>query len=114
MLLIFFISSFIIIICSFNTLFTKINLLWLISKSIKALNIKTSKVFNLLRILLSCFFSRFLIIDLYYLIIIVIAQIFNSTAELAIPIGMPTSEAKAQIEAHPVTAETKIKFVNVI
>ena len=37
-----------------------------------------------------------------------IAQIFNPTAELVIPTGTPTNQAKAEIETHPVTAETKI------
>ena len=35
--------------------------------------------------------------DLYFLIP-VISQIFNSTAELVITIGMPTNEANAKIE----------------
>ena len=50
----------------------------------------------------SCFFS---IIDLYFLISAVIAQIFKPTAELLIPIGMQIKEAKAEIEMHPVTKE---------
>ena len=37
------------------------------------------------------------------------AQIFNHT-ELVVPIGIPTKEAKAEIETHLVIAETKIKF----
>ena len=41
-------------------------------------------------------FSLFLIIDLYLLIPAVFAQIFNPTAELIIPIGIPTKEAKAE------------------
>ena len=44
----------------------------------------------------------FLIIDLYFLIPAVITQIFNPIAELVIPIGIPTKEAKAEIEMHPV------------
>ena len=36
-------------------------------------------------------------------------QIFNPTAELVIPTGMPTKEAKAEMETHPVTPETKSK-----
>ena len=39
----------------------------------------------------------------------VIAQIFSPAAELAIPAGIPTKEAKAEIETHQVIAETKIK-----
>ena len=34
-------------------------------------------------------------------------QIFNPTAELAIPTGIPIKEAK-KIETHPVTIETEI------
>ena len=36
----------------------------------------------------------FLIIDLYFLIPAAVAQIFNPMAELVIPIGIPTKEAK--------------------
>ena len=32
---------------------------------------------------------------------------FTPIAELVIPIGMPTKEAKAEMETHPVTAGTK-------
>ena len=52
--------------------------------------------------ILSCFFFFFLIIDLYFLIPAVITQIFNPIVELAIPIGIPTKEAKAEMETHPV------------
>ena len=37
------------------------------------------------------------IIDLYFLIPAVIAQIFNPITELAIPIGIPSKEAKQEI-----------------
>ena len=50
----------------------------------------------------------FLIIGLYLLIPAAIAQMFNPTAELLIPIGIPTKEAKAEIEIHPVIVDTKI------
>ena len=50
----------------------------------------------------------FLIIDLYFLIPAVITQIFNPIAELVIPTGISTKEAKAEMETHPVTAEIKI------
>ena len=53
--------------------------------------------------ILSFFF--FLIFDLYLLIPAAIAQIFNPIAELVIPIGTPSKEAKAEIEIHTVTAE---------
>ena len=56
-----------------------------------------------------CFFFFFLIIDLYFLIPAVIAQIFNPIAELVIPIGIPNKEAKAEIEIHLVIAEAKIR-----
>ena len=60
-------------------------------------------------------FFFFLIINLYYLIPAVIAQIFNPIAELVIPIGMPTKEAKAEIEIYPVIVEAKIrKLFNII
>ena len=53
-------------------------------------------------------FFFFLIIDLYFLIPAATAQIFNPIAELLIPIGIPSKEAKAEIETHPITAEAKI------
>ena len=56
---------------------------------------------------LSCFFSFSLIIDLYFLIPAVIGKIFNQNAELVIPTGIPTNEAKAKRETHPVIAEAK-------
>ena len=55
----------------------------------------------------------FLIIDLYFLIPTILAQIFNFTEELLIPIEMPTNEAKAEIETHPVISETKISDFSV-
>ena len=45
--------------------------------------------------ILSCFFFLFLIIDLYFLIPAVSAQVFDPIAELVIPIGIPTEEARA-------------------
>ena len=36
------------------------------------------------------------------------AQIFNPIAELVIPIAVPTKEAKAEMETHPVIVENKI------
>ena len=58
--------------------------------------------------ILSCFFFFFLFIDLHFLIFVVIAQIYNTTAELVIPTGIPTKEAKAEMELHAVAVETKI------
>ena len=45
-------------------------------------------------------FLFFLIIGSYVLIPAVITQIFNPIAELVVPTGIPTKEAKAEIEAH--------------
>ena len=58
--------------------------------------------------ILSCFVLFFLIFDLYFLIPAVITQICNPIIELVIPIGIPTKEAKAEIETHPVTVESNI------
>ena len=54
-------------------------------------------------------FLFFLINDLYVLISAVIAQIFNPLAELVIPTGIPSKEAKLEIEVHLVTTEAKIR-----
>ena len=35
-------------------------------------------------------------------------KFLNQTAELAMPMGIPTKETKAEIESHPVTTEAKI------
>ena len=59
--------------------------------------------------ILSGLFFFFLIIGFYYLIAAVITQIFNPIAELVITIGIPTKEGKAEMETHPVTAETEIR-----
>ena len=53
-------------------------------------------------------FAFFLIIDLYFLIPVVTTQIFNPTLELAIPIGIPAKEAKAETEIYPVMVEIAI------
>ena len=45
---------------------------------------------------------------LFYLIPAVITQIFNPIVELAIPIGIPAKEAKAEIETHPIIIEITI------
>ena len=77
----------------------------------KALEIKSSLLLDLVfTIQYNTIISWFLllIIYLYFLAPVVIVQIFYPTAELAIPTGTPTKEAKAGLEAHPVTAETKI------
>ena len=51
----------------------------------------------------------FLIIALYFFIAAVIAQIFNPIAELVIPIEIPTKEAKADMEIHPVIVDPTIR-----
>ena len=51
----------------------------------------------------------FLIIDSYFLISAAIAQIFNLMADLVIPIGIPSKEAKSEIQIDPVIVEAKIK-----
>ena len=50
-----------------------------------------------------------LIIDLYFLIPATFAEIFISIAELVCPIGIPSKEAKAEVEMNPVTVEAKIR-----
>ena len=57
----------------------------------------------------SCIFFVLLIIDLYFLIPAAVAQIFNPIAEFAIPIRIPSKEAKAEIDMHAVTEEAKMR-----
>ena len=83
------------------------------SESIKTVEIKMSILFNLDfadSTILSCFFL-FLNYWLIFLILAAIAQIVSPIEELAIPIGIPSKEAKAEIEIYPVIVETKIKSV---
>ena len=54
-------------------------------------------------------FSCFLLINLYFLIPAVIAQILIPTAKLVIPTGTPADEENPEIEAQPLTAEMKRK-----
>ena len=78
---------------------------------IGALQIKTSILFNLdfaNNTILSWFFFFFLIIDLYFLIPAVIAQMFNLILELITPTEIPIKEAKAEIETHSVIVEAKV------
>ena len=78
----------------------------------RALKITASIVFNLVFVsntILLRFFLFFLMIDLYFLIPVVTAQIFNPASELVIPTGIPTYEAKAEIKKHRLTGETKIR-----
>ena len=55
--------------------------------------------------ILSCFFFFFLFIGLHFLIPAVNTQIFNPVAELVTLIGIPTKEAKAEMETHPVIVQ---------
>ena len=55
----------------------------------------------------SFFFDNWL--KLILLISVLIAQIYNTTAELVMPIRTPTNESNAEIEKHHLTAETKIR-----
>ena len=59
--------------------------------------------------ILSCFFIFSLIIDLYFLIPAAIAQSFNPIAKLVVPVGIPSKEAKAEIEIHPAIVQAKIR-----
>ena len=63
--------------------------------------------------ILSCFFSFFLLINLCLLFHAVITHILNLIVELVIPIGIPTKEAKAEKETHPVIVET-VEIVEVV
>ena len=68
-------------------------------------------IFNLdftINTILSSFFFFFSIIGLYFLVSAVIAQISNPIGELVIPRRVPTKEAKAEMETHPVNVETII------
>ena len=56
--------------------------------------------------ILSRFFFIFLILDLYFLVPAVLA-------EIAISIGIPSKEAKAEIEMHRVIAEAKIRTCSI-
>ena len=58
--------------------------------------------------ILSCFFSFFLIIDLYFLTPAVTAQMFNPNAEQPTPSGTTFKEGNAEMVTHQVTAEAKI------
>ena len=51
-----------------------------------------------------------MLFSFYFLIPAVIAQFFNPIAELVIPIGIPTNEAKAEIETQPMIAKTVFSF----
>ena len=59
------------------------------------------------------YFIVSLIIDLYFLIAAIIAQIFNTIVELVIPKGIPTKDRKAEMEIHPVIVESKISMCSI-
>ena len=59
--------------------------------------------------ILSCFFLFFFNIELHFLIHVAIAQIFNTTTKLVIPIGITSKEAKTEIGICSVIAEAKIR-----
>ena len=52
---------------------------------------------------------RFLNYWLKFFIRAPVAQIFNPIAELVIPIGIPSKEAKVEIEIHQVIVKAKIR-----
>ena len=96
---------------SHSSLFTKTNSSRVIYESIKTLEIKTFVLLNLSfasTTILSCFFFLFLIIDA--LIPAVITQIFNPSAELAIPIGVLINDAKTEIETPLYTGQYNSKL----
>ena len=77
---------------------------------IKALEIKTSIVFNLYftsKTIFLCFFDLVLDNWVIFLIVAVNVQIYNPTAELAMLTGTPTNEANEEFETQTLTAETK-------
>ena len=95
-----------------RTLFIQTNSSWLVFESNKTLLIKNSILFNLgfaNNNILSCFFLFFLIIGFYPLIPAVTAKNFNPIAELRIPMGIPSKEAKVGNEKHQVTTEAYIR-----
>ena len=55
------------------------------------------------------FFFFFLIIDLYFLILRAIEHIFNTISKFVIPIGIPSKDAKAETDVHPVFVEAEIR-----
>ena len=69
-------------------------------ESIEVLEMKTSILFNFdlsNKTILSCLFFFSTIIDLYFVIPSVFAQIFNSTVEILIPIEIQIKEGEAEI-----------------
>ena len=88
---------------SSSTSFIITDSLWLIYELIRALEIKTSNLFNYIfanNTNLSYIFLFFLAFDLEFLIPAIIVQIYNPAAELAA--GISTKEAKPEMETRPV------------
>ena len=54
------------------------------------------------------FFFFFLIIELYFLILAGLTKAFSFTAEIVVPIEIPTKEAKSEMENNSVTVEIEI------
>ena len=61
----------------------------------------------------SCFFFFFLIINLYILILAIIAQMFTPITELIISLEIWFKKAKSEMEIHTVTAKTKLRKCSV-
>ena len=97
---------------SFSTLSTKTNSSWIIYDSDKALEIKTSILFNLAfskNAILSCFPSFSWLLTYSFLFLPLLHNFFNPIAELVIVLGIPSKEAKEKTERHPVIPETEIR-----
>ena len=92
-------TEFFISLYSLKKLFLEAILSWLMHESIKALEIRTSIVFNLSfpnSTILSCFaFCYNWLYNCLFLILAVIAQIFVPTEELIIPTETQINEANA-------------------
>ena len=59
--------------------------------------------------MLPWFFFFFLVIDVYFLILAAIEQIFNPITELVIPVRIPSKKVKADIDIQPVIVEAKVR-----
>ena len=55
----------------------------------------------------------FLFLNYWLLIAAVIAEIFNLITELVIPIGIPSKEAKTEVETHPVILKAEIRMCSI-
>ena len=89
----------------------------MIYESVKGLKIELfmqSKLVFANNAILSCLFFFFLIIDLYFLIIANIVQIFNSTVELITYLEISTKETKAEMKVHTGTTKTKVKKCSIV